>query len=176
MFRAAGIARGASRMRGPMRKRIALVSWLIAGLILSGAPAWPQSAPADPTVTAKDPEGKDLPARGKKKKKDKEDDKKPAADQKSGAKKEEPAFEDTIKDHQKIEGLFTLWTKEGRYLMELKPDQIDSPFMVSVTRSSGIGQSFLLAAQVLGENPVEFRKVGKKVQAIMKNPRFQAMD
>ncbi|MGH9869141.1 MAG: zinc-dependent metalloprotease [Candidatus Polarisedimenticolia bacterium] len=158
-----------------MRKRIALVSWLIAGLILSGAPAWPQSAPADPAIAAKDSEGQEQ-SRWKKKKKDKEADKKAAADQKAGPKKEEPTFEDTTKDHQKIEGFFTLWTKDGRYLMELKPDQMDKPFMVSITRSSGIGQSFLLAAQVLGENPVEFRKVGKKVQAIMKNPRFQAMD
>src|SRR5262245_20983161 len=164
-------------MRGPMRMRIALVTWLIAGLMLTGVPAWAQSAPAAPTVAAKDPEGKDLPERGKKKKKDKkEEDKKPAADQKAGPKKEEPTFEDTVKDYQKIDGLFTLWTKDGRYLMELKPEQLDKPFMVSVTRTSGIGQSFLLAAQVLGENPVEFRKVGKKVQALMTNPRFQAMD
>src|SRR5688572_30810070 len=151
--------------RGPMKTRTALATWMIAGLLLTWAPAWSQDAPGAPAVSAKDSEGVDLPARGKKKKK-KEEPAKSAPGPQQGP----------IKDHEKIDGLFTVYKKDDRYLLALKPDQLDTPFMVSVTRETGIGQGFLLAAQVLGENPVEFHKVGKRVQLLLKNPRFQAMD
>jgi hypothetical protein len=157
-----------------MNTRTALASWMAAMLLMTAAPAWSVEVPGDPAVSAKDSEGKDLPARGKKKKK--EEPAKQGSGPQQGPKKDEPAFDEVIKDHQKIEGLFTVWKKDDRYLMELKPDQMDKSFMVSVTRETGIGQGFLLAAMVLGENPVEFRKVGKKVQFLLKNPRFQAMD
>src|SRR5512132_2564259 len=161
------------RKRGPMKTRTALATWMAAALILSAAPAWSLDTPGDPAISAKDPEGVALPSRGKRKKK--EEPAKQGQGPQQGPKKDEPAFEEAVKDFQKIDGLFTLWKKDDRYLMELKPDQMDKPYMLSVTRETGIGQGFLLAAQVLGENPVEFHKAGKKVQLLLKNPRFQAM-
>ncbi|HKY32357.1 MAG TPA: zinc-dependent metalloprotease [Candidatus Polarisedimenticolia bacterium] len=147
--------------------------WLLAALLLAvPAPAGAVDEPAvtDPAVQAKDSEGVDLPARGRKKADDK------AASGPGGpvARKDEPAFDDVIKDHAAIKGLMTLHEKDGRYLLEILPEQLDRDFMLSLTRETGVGQFGLLAAQVLGEVPVRFHKVGKKVQLLLRNTRFAA--
>ena len=97
-----------------------------------------------------------------------------AAKDKPGA--ESKSFEDAIKGATKMEGLFDFYEKDGQYLMEIRPEQFDRDYMVSVTRETGIGQMRLLAAQVLGEIPIRFQKVGKKVQLLLRNTRFMALE
>ena len=153
---------------------IALLA-LILGAAATGAAVASQGYESA-TIAAKDDQGAELPLRGKKKK-DKEEEAKGGGGGQAGAKKDEPAFDEVIKDAQKIEGLLTVYTKDGRYLLALKPDQLDKEFMVSLTRETGIGQTFLLlAAQVVGENPVTFHRSGKKIQMLLKNTRFTAVD
>src|SRR5262245_29444131 len=61
----------------------------------------------EPAIAAKDPEGAELPSWGKKKKK--EDEKPPAAPGATGVRKpEEPAYDEVVKDFDKIDGLFTV--------------------------------------------------------------------
>ena len=98
----------------------------------------------------------------KKGKKEKNDAKKP--------------FAEVIKDAEAIEGLFTIYKKEDRYLLELKPEHFEKDYMVSLTRESGLGQWFILATMVLGENPIRFHKVEDKVQLLLRNARFTAVD
>ncbi len=86
------------------------------------------------------------------------------------------SFEDAIEGATRHEGLFTLYEKGGKYLMELRPEQLDTDYMVSITRETGIGQLGLLAAQVLGEIPIRFHKVGDGVQLLLRNTRFMALD
>ncbi len=93
-----------------------------------------------------------------------------------GGGKDLPAFDDVVKEHEKIEGLFDFYKKDGSYLMAVKPDQLDRDYMVSVTRDTGIGQMGLLASQVLGEGPVRFHKVGENLQLLLRNTRFVALD
>ncbi len=142
---------------------------LVLGLLLPSRAVWArqQDPSPDPSIAAKDEEGAELPSRGKKKDKGKKAGH-------AGLKKEEPPFEEVIKEAEKIDGLFTVYKKDDRYLLEIKPDQLDKEFMVSITRETGIGQFFFLAAQMLGENPVTFRQVGKRVQLLLTNPRFSS--
>ncbi|MGH9869140.1 MAG: zinc-dependent metalloprotease, partial [Candidatus Polarisedimenticolia bacterium] len=88
--------------------------------------------------------------------------------------KGEPSFEDAVKDYRRIEGLIDAYEKDGRYLLALDPGDFDKDFMVSMTRETGVGQFGLLAAQVVGEVPVRFQKVGKRVQMLLRNTRFTA--
>src|SRR5262245_27195127 len=119
----------------------------VAGLAIAVLPPAARAAerrePAEPTnatTATKDPEAVDLPSWGKKKK---EEQKPAAAPAGPGVRKqEEPAFDEVIKDFEKIDGLFTVYRKDDRYLMAVKPDQMDKDFMVSVTRETGIGESF----------------------------------
>ena len=87
-----------------------------------------------------------------------------------------PAFDEAIKEHKKIEGLFDFYEKDGSYLIAIKPDQFDRDYMVSLTRDTGIGQMRLLASMVLGEGPIRFHKVGKNVQLLLTNSRFVALN
>ncbi|HEY3175432.1 MAG TPA: zinc-dependent metalloprotease [Candidatus Polarisedimenticolia bacterium] len=98
-----------------------------------------------------------------------------AAGAQGGKKPEEPPFDEVIKEAQKIDGLFTVYRKDDRYLLAIKPDQLDRDFMLSVTRETGTGEWFMLAAQVLGDGPVRFHKAGKRVQLLWRNPKATAV-
>ena len=139
-------------------------------LLMTGPRAFAQD---ESTIAAKDDEGVVLPSWGKKK-----DEPKPAAPGgPTGVRKaDEPPFEEIIKDAEKLDGLFTIFHKDDRYLMAIRPEQLDRDYMVSVTRETGIGESFLLAAQVLGDGPVRFHKVGKRIQMLWRNTRFTALE
>jgi len=163
-----------------MQKHLPLALVLAAMLVSLPAGPAPQAQESSPrpdegsTIAAKDPEGAELPSWGKKKK---EEEKPQGAPGGSGLRKgEEPPFEDVVKDNDKLEGLFTIYRKDDRYLMAIKPDQLDHDYMVSVTRESGIGESFLLAAQVIGDGPIRFHRVGKRIQMLWRNTRFVSLD
>ena len=159
-------------------------------LLLLMAP--PMTAAPDPAAASTGPEGAtaipeyaadnpDAPAGPKKpsRKERREQKKKDAAKKKESESKEpekkETSFADAIKDHETIHGLFTIHKKDDEYLLEIKPDQFDKQFMTSLTRETGIGETFLLGVQVLWDNPIYFKKIGKDVQLLLKNPRFTAM-
>lgn len=99
-------------------------------------------------------------------KKKKEDDK---------SKDNGKSFESLIKDFEKIEGMFTFYIKEdeGKVFMEIKPDQLGKLYACNITRSAGDGAYYDNGAD-LGEFPFEFKRVGKKVQMLVKNLRYRA--
>jgi hypothetical protein len=100
-------------------------------------------------------------------------DKKPEADKEE---KKEPPFEKVVKDAREVKGLFTVYAKEdeGKYFLELAPDQLGKTFLISPTLVSGVGQGFIYPADVWPEYPVEFRRVGKSIQLIHLNTLFRA--
>jgi len=89
--------------------------------------------------------------------------------------KKKPTYAEAIKDAERIDGLFTIYKKDDKYSISLAPEQFEKLFMISITRSTGIGQSFLLASMMAGEVPVYFKRIGDNVQLLMKNSRFQAL-
>lgn len=97
-------------------------------------------------------------------------------DDKKNGNAEEKEFVEIIQDFKPITGgLFTLYSnpKDGRVLLELKPDQFDRILLCSVTRESGDGNFFDSAA--LQDNfPFFFRRVNKRVQLILKNVLYRA--
>ncbi len=86
-----------------------------------------------------------------------------------------PTFEKTIKDFKPIQGLFNFHFKESdqRILLELRPDQLEQVFLLSMTREAGDGTFFDSSSQ---ENtlPVYFRKHGKTIQMYIKNYNYRA--
>ena len=84
--------------------------------------------------------------------------------------KEKP-FADAVKGMKIFEGLFTFYrdTTDGKTLMEIKPDQLDTLFLIALTVDRTVGERGLYAAQVGGEAPILFRQVGKNIQLIVKN-------
>src|SRR5262249_13988806 len=83
-------------------------------------------------------------------------------------------FADVVKDFKLQEGLFNIYRKEDKTLLELRPDQYDVFFMANVTRLNGVGEGDLLGNQMLDNYMIQFHKVGKSVQLLMKNVMFRS--
>jgi hypothetical protein len=78
-----------------------------------------------------------------------------------------------IKDAKEIPGYFTLYEKEEKVWIELKPEQFNKPYYLSINRTRGLGENFIYPFMVRGY-VVEFKKIGPLVQMIAKNTRYGA--
>ncbi|MGB5872127.1 MAG: zinc-dependent metalloprotease [Bacteroidota bacterium] len=89
--------------------------------------------------------------------------------------KEKP-FGDVVKGMKTFEGLFTFYrdTTDGKTLMEIKPDQMDTLFLIALTIDRSVGERGLYAAQMGGEAPIMFHRVGKNIQLVVQNTSFTA--
>ncbi|MEW6156261.1 MAG: zinc-dependent metalloprotease [Verrucomicrobiota bacterium] len=107
---------------------------------------------------------------------------KPKTAQKSDAKKTEKKpeddkpFDEVVKDMEVLKGFFTFYRKadENKVLMEIRPDQIDKIFLFASSVDQSVGERGLYAAQMWNDFPFFFKRVGKNVQWIIKNPVFTA--
>ncbi|HUQ27928.1 MAG TPA: zinc-dependent metalloprotease [Usitatibacter sp.] len=82
-------------------------------------------------------------------------------------------FKDVVKDTKEIPGFFNLYEKDEKVWIELKPEQFNTPYYLSVNRTRGLGENFIYPFMVRGY-VVEFRKIGSLVQMIARNTRFGA--
>jgi uncharacterized protein DUF4953/uncharacterized protein DUF5117 len=91
-------------------------------------------------------------------------------------KDEEKPFDEVIKDMEVIKGLFTFYRKadDNRILMEVLPEQIERTFLFAGTVDQSVGEKGLYAAQMGGSFPFYFRKIGKTIQWLARNPTFTA--
>jgi len=96
------------------------------------------------------------------------------------AKKPEPPkekpFAEIIKEAQAIPGLFTAYQTEEKVYLEIRPEQLDQVYMLSLTCESGIGERGLYAAAMCGAAPIVFHKAGKNIQLRIKNSAFTARE
>jgi len=83
-------------------------------------------------------------------------------------------FAIVIKDAKKIDGLFTLWQREEKAWIELKPDDFGKPFFLSPKIATGIGEASLFGGLMQRPQVVEFRRVHNQVQLIAVNERYVA--
>jgi len=82
-------------------------------------------------------------------------------------------FKEVIKDAKEIPGYFTLYEKDEKVWIELKPEQFNKPYYLSINRTRGLGENFIYPFMVRGY-VVEFKKIGPLVQMIAKNTRYGA--
>ncbi len=83
------------------------------------------------------------------------------------------AFASVIREAKALPGYFTLYEKDEKVFIELKPEQLNTPYYLSINRTRGLGEKFIYPFMMRGY-VVEFRKVGGLVQMIAKNSRFGA--
>lgn len=82
-------------------------------------------------------------------------------------------FETSVRGFREVEGLFKLHHKEDKLFAEIRPDQLERPFLlpIAVARGAGMGGNTLNFDE---QWVVFFRRVGDRVQLIRRNVRFQA--
>ncbi len=84
-----------------------------------------------------------------------------------------PDFDSVVKGGKEIDGLFKLWHKNDEVYAELRPDQLNHPFLCPIAIARGIGQG----GHTLNfdeEWVLIFRREGDRVFLIRRNVRFQA--
>ena len=83
-------------------------------------------------------------------------------------------FKDVIKDAKEIAGLFTMYQKDEKVWLAIKPEQLDQPFFFSYNIPNSVGERGLYASQMGGSEIAMFKKIGNQVQLIAKNHTFHA--
>ncbi|WP_295991263.1 zinc-dependent metalloprotease [Rugamonas sp.] len=95
----------------------------------------------------------------------------PAALQALGAPK---SYLEVTRGATHLPGFFSLYQKEEKVWIELRPDQFDHPFFMSVNMSNGIGERGIYGGQMLESHVVYFHRLGNLVQLIAKNTGYGA--
>ncbi|HEX7435856.1 MAG TPA: zinc-dependent metalloprotease, partial [Caldimonas sp.] len=83
-------------------------------------------------------------------------------------------FAAVIKDAKKIDGLFTLYQREEKVWIELRPEDFGRPFFLSPKIATGIGEARLFGGTMDKPQVIEFRRIHNQVQMIARNERFIA--
>jgi Met-zincin/Domain of unknown function (DUF5117)/Domain of unknown function (DUF5118) len=83
-------------------------------------------------------------------------------------------FADVSKDFQKQEGLFSIWRKDTRVLIEIPRALLNKPFLFTVNIASSIGERGAYASQMGTDAMAEFRLIGRNVQLVALNTKFRA--
>ena len=87
--------------------------------------------PANPALSAQNPDAERKPDSTEEKKPDKE-----------------KTFEETIKSAKVSKGLFTLYQTDERVFLEIQPNQLDRMYMLSLTCESGLGEGGFYGAEM----------------------------
>ena len=83
-------------------------------------------------------------------------------------------FATVIKDMKKIDGLFTLYQKDEKVWLELRPEDFNKPFFLSPKLATGIGEGMIFGGLMDDPQVIEFRRVHNQVQMIALNTDFTA--
>jgi hypothetical protein len=83
-------------------------------------------------------------------------------------------FAEVIKDARRSDGVLTVWQKDDKVWLELKPGDLDQPFFVSSKLKTGIGERNFYGGLMEDSGIVEFRRIYNQVQMIWKNVGYIA--
>ncbi|MCY7389553.1 MAG: DUF5117 domain-containing protein, partial [Burkholderiales bacterium] len=83
-------------------------------------------------------------------------------------------FKDIIKGAKEIPGFFTVYEKDEKLWISIKPDQFDKPFFFTFNIPQSIGERGLYGSQMGGAELVVFKKIGSQIQLLAKNTEFFA--
>ncbi len=78
-------------------------------------------------------------------------------------------FADVIKEATEAHGFFTLWKKDEKVWIEIRPDQLDQPFFFGEALASGLGEFHFLPGLLGDVQAAVFHRVGNRVQLIARN-------
>lgn len=83
-------------------------------------------------------------------------------------------YADVIKDAKEIKGFFTLYQKDEKVWIAVKPEQFEQSFFFSVNIPASVGERRLYASQMGKSHMVQLRRIGNQVQLLAKNTQYTA--
>ena len=92
-----------------------------------------------------------------------------------------PAFAAVTQGARRVEGMLTLWQKDDKVWLELRPEDFNKPMFFSPKISQGLGEGGLFGGTMVrayspwgAPQVVEFRKIHNLVQLVALNESFRA--
>ena len=83
-------------------------------------------------------------------------------------------FADVVRDAKRSDGVLTVWTKDDRVWVELKPTDFGTPFFLSSKLKTGIGERGFFGGLMQDSGIIEFRRINNAVQVLWRNVGFTA--
>lgn len=83
-------------------------------------------------------------------------------------------FAEVIKDAQRLDGFVPLWRKDEKVWLEIAPERLGRPFLLSVNVARSVGEKGLYAGTMGPSWLAEFRRVGNTLHVVARNTRFRA--
>jgi len=91
-------------------------------------------------------------------------------------------FSEATRDAKESPGLFNVWQRDDKVLIEIQPEQLEHQYFFSTNLDQGLGESRFLAGSMTsslsrkfgGPSIVVFRKVGNNVQLVARNVKYTA--
>jgi hypothetical protein len=83
-------------------------------------------------------------------------------------------FADIVRGASHMPGFLSLYQKDEKVWIELRPDQFDRPMFMSVNMPNGIGERGIYGSQMGLSQVVVFHRIGNLVQMIARNTDFGA--
>ncbi|SFU89037.1 zinc-dependent metalloprotease [Pseudoduganella namucuonensis] len=83
-------------------------------------------------------------------------------------------FADIVKGAQHMGGFFSLYQRDEKVWIEIRPEQFDKPFFLSANVATGIGERSVYGSQMERSEVVAFRRLGNLVQLVALNTDFRA--
>ena len=95
----------------------------------------------------------------------------------AGAKPVDPAapkpFADVSRDATRTDGFVPFWRKEEKVWLEIAPEQLNKPFLLTANIAQSVGERGLYASQMGPDWMVEWRRIGNLVQLVALNNEFR---
>ncbi|MDQ7988933.1 MAG: zinc-dependent metalloprotease, partial [Candidatus Dactylopiibacterium sp.] len=85
-------------------------------------------------------------------------------------------YAEALRGFRKHAGWLTVWQRDERFLLELRPRDFEHPFLFTTQRSQGIGERMLWGGMMLDSGVSRFVRLSDRVQWIEKNTSFRATD
>jgi hypothetical protein len=82
-------------------------------------------------------------------------------------------FADVVREAKRSDGLIPLWRKDERVWLEIAPDRLNKPMLVSVNVGSSVGERGLYGGQMGPRWLAEFRKVGNQMHLLARNVQYR---
>ena len=83
-------------------------------------------------------------------------------------------FAEVVKDAKQSSGLFTVWQKDEKVWIELKPSDFNQPLFLSPKLKTGLGEPRFFGGLMGDELVIEFRRIYNVVQMVARNTEYVA--
>ena len=84
------------------------------------------------------------------------------------------AFADVIRDATRSDGLVPVWRKDNQVWLEITPQMMGKPMLLSVNIAQSVGERGLYGSQMGPSWMVEFRRIGNQFQVLARQTDFRA--